>query len=80
MLGDTVVSDGKEFIVIWDGGEGLIPARETRVSDTWESPKRIYNKTGVHSVKEQRKKALALLAEIDISDLVDDTSDMEDLE
>lgn len=29
----------------------LVPDRETRVSDTWTPPRRLYNKTGKHSKK-----------------------------
>lgn len=44
MVGDTVVSDGVEFVVIWDGGEGLIADRPTKPNVFWTPPKRIYNK------------------------------------
>jgi hypothetical protein len=34
------------FEVVWSGGEGLTADRETLPSDTWQPPKRIYNRTG----------------------------------
>lgn len=45
MLGDLVIDDGIEFIIVWAGGEGLAADRETR-SLNWVAPKRLYNKTG----------------------------------
>lgn len=79
MVGDTIVSEGQEFIVVWDGGEGLIADRPSKVSDTWAAPKRIYNKTGNHSVKQQKQKALDLLTSLDTSELTEDT-DMEEFD
>lgn len=48
MIGETVTSDGIEFVVVWAGGEGLIADRET-INLDWTAPKRLYNKTGKHS-------------------------------
>lgn len=50
-LGDTILVNGVEMEVVWAGGEGLIPDRETKVSGTWTPPNRLYNKTGKHSKK-----------------------------
>lgn len=44
MIGDQVFSDGIEFEVIWAGGEGLVPPRETKPGLFWSAPKRVYNK------------------------------------
>ena len=44
MIGDIVRDDGEVYEVVWSGGEGLIPDRETKPSIFWTSPKRIYNK------------------------------------
>ena len=56
MIGDTVIDrDGTEYEVVWDGGEGLVADRETRVTGTWEPPNRIYNKTGKHAKKNKTK-------------------------
>lgn len=43
-LGDTVVSEGVEYEVVWDGGEGLVGERITKVTGVWTPPKRLYNK------------------------------------
>jgi hypothetical protein len=43
-IGDTVVSDGVEFEVVWDGGEGLVGSRQTKPIGFWTPPKRLYNK------------------------------------
>lgn len=51
MIGDTHIDDGVEFEVIWEGGEGLVAERQTKVSDTWTPPLRQYNKTGKHTKK-----------------------------
>lgn len=50
-IGDTVVSEGIEFEVTWNGGEGLTSNRETKSAPaiTEISPRRRpYNKTGKH--------------------------------
>lgn len=52
MIGDTFLDDGTEFEVVWSGGEGLIPDRESRPSDLWEPPKRAYNKKSDYWTKE----------------------------
>ena len=44
MIGDTIVDDGETYEVVWSGGEGLIPDRETKPSGFWTPPKRLYNK------------------------------------
>lgn len=44
MVGDTVTVDGEEYEVVWDGGEGLIGDRVTKVTGFWTPPKRLYNK------------------------------------
>ena len=44
MIGDIIRDDGETFEVVWAGGEGLIPDRETKPSGFWTPPKRIYNK------------------------------------
>jgi hypothetical protein len=36
----------KVYTVVWNGGEGLVPDRETKHVGSWETPKRAYNKTG----------------------------------
>lgn len=51
MIGDVVVSEGIEFEVVWDGGEGLVADRQTKVGLEWKAPPRMYNKTGRHSKK-----------------------------
>jgi hypothetical protein len=55
MKGDIHVVDGVEMVVIWDGGEGLVPSRETKVSETWTAPGRLYNKTGKHAKSGKKK-------------------------
>lgn len=47
----TRIINGVEYEVVWAGGEGLIPDRETKVTDNWTPPHRIYNRTGKHSKK-----------------------------
>ena len=50
-----------DYTVVWSGalerkGKAkikLVPDRETLVSDTWTPPRRLYNKTGKHSKKNQ---------------------------
>jgi hypothetical protein len=37
-----------EFEIVWAGGEGLIPPRESKVNEFWTPPTRTYNKTGKH--------------------------------
>lgn len=44
MIGDIVTDDGETYEVVWSGGEGLVPSRETKPSGFWSPPKRIYNK------------------------------------
>jgi hypothetical protein len=43
-LGDTVIADGIEYEVVWDGGEGLIGDRMSKQTGIWIGPKRLYNK------------------------------------
>lgn len=50
-VGDTVTINGVEFEVVWSGGEGLIPDRQTKVPAGWTPPPRIYNRTGKHAKK-----------------------------
>lgn len=47
-IGDRVISEGVEYEVIWSGGPLLAP-RDSRPDDLWESPPRVYNKTGNHT-------------------------------
>ena len=49
MIGDIYISDGVEFEVIWNGEEGLIPARDTKPGEFWKPPNRLYNKRGTHT-------------------------------
>lgn len=44
MIGDEVTDDGMTYEVVWSGGEGLVPGRETKPSGFWTPPKRLYNK------------------------------------
>jgi hypothetical protein len=44
MVGDTVVIDGVEYEILWAGGEGLIEDRQTKPTELWRPPGRIYNK------------------------------------
>ena len=46
MIGDKIVSDGEDFIVVGSGGEGLVGVRDSRTSETWEAPPRKYVKSG----------------------------------
>lgn len=55
-IGDNVISDGIEFEVIWDGGEGLIPERPTKITGFWSAPKRIYNKSSDYWTKPRIKR------------------------
>lgn len=50
-VGTTVTIGGVDYEVVWDGGEGLVAPRVTKVGDTWTAPSRIYNKTGKHKGK-----------------------------
>lgn len=44
-----------EFDTIWNGGEGLIPPRDTRESETWSPPRRLYNRSGKFKGKSKLK-------------------------
>lgn len=44
LIGDIVISDGETYEVVWAGGEGLVPDRDTKPSSFWTPPKRLYNK------------------------------------
>ena len=57
MIGDIIKDDGETFEVVWAGGEGLIPDRETKPSGFWTPPKRIYNKKSDYWVKPRVDKA-----------------------
>ena len=49
MVGDVYKSDGEEFEVIWDGGEGLVAPRESRPSSLWAAPlARLYNRKSAY--------------------------------
>lgn len=48
-IGDTINVDGIEYEIMWAGGEGLIPERESKPSDTWQAGPRAYNRTGKFS-------------------------------
>lgn len=39
-----MVVDGVEFEVVWAGGEGLVPDRQTKNLGFWTPPPRLYNK------------------------------------
>lgn len=41
----------EEFEVVWSGGPGLIPDRETKVVGIWTPPRRIYNWSGKYTGK-----------------------------
>lgn len=49
MIGDTVIVDGVELEVVWAGGEGLVPDRESKSTGFWVAPKRLYNKSGLYT-------------------------------
>lgn len=51
MTGDIVLIGGTQYEIVWNGEEGLIPERQTKVIGAWEPPKRIYNKTGKYARK-----------------------------
>lgn len=59
MIGDTIVNDGIEFEVIWDGGEGLIPPRDTKNIGFWTPPKRLYNKKSEYWTREKTPDSIA---------------------
>lgn len=67
MIGDTITVEGVDYEVLWCGGEGLVPDRQTKVGDTWRPPPRLYNKTGKHSKK--NKLVQPELEIIDVRDL-----------
>ena len=59
-IGDTVVSEGIEYVVVWDGGPLLGPRDTKTAPDTvWNPPARIYKKDGVryNKTKENAKNA-----------------------
>lgn len=56
LIGEIVKSDGEEFVVIWAGGESLIPDRVTKIIGAWTAPHRIYNKTGKHTAEAKARK------------------------
>ena len=51
MIGDTYIDDHIEFVVVWSGGDGLIPDRTTKTTEFWVPPNRLYNKTGQYKKK-----------------------------
>lgn len=63
-VGDVYISDGIEFEVIWDGGEGLIGGRDTKPSGFWTPPKRLYNKKSEYWAKKDRAKLEELDGEV----------------
>lgn len=50
-IGDTVVSNGVVYEVVWSGEMELIGDRATKHLGPWEPPKRLYNKTGKYAKK-----------------------------
>ena len=44
MIGDIITEDGTVYEVVWAGGDGLLPDRETKPNEFWTPPKRLYNK------------------------------------
>lgn len=44
MVGDSVIIDGVEYEIVWNGGEGLLPERDTRTHIRTLPDKRLYNK------------------------------------
>lgn len=44
--------DGETYEIVWSGGEGLVPDRESRPSGFWTPPKRLY--TGPAVVKDRK--------------------------
>lgn len=56
-VGDRYLSDGLELEVIWDGGEGLTADVQTKPSEIWTPPKRIYNKKSDYWTKPRKKRA-----------------------
>lgn len=42
-MGNSIIDDGVEMEVVWDGGE-LLPPRATIPDLTWEPPRRLYNR------------------------------------
>jgi hypothetical protein len=49
MIGDIVYDDGILYEVVWNGGEGLVGSRETRLSGP--PSLRAYNKSGKYAKK-----------------------------
>lgn len=79
MVGDVHLSDGVEFEVVWDGGEGLIPPRDTKNIGFWTAPKRLYNKKAEYwsnLKKEKDEYEESILTEVVVCDGNQDT-DME---
>ena len=72
MIGDTIIDDGETYEVVWAGGEGLVPDRETKPSGFWTPPKRIYNKKSDYWTK-PRTLDKADGTSDDLSSLVEDT-------
>lgn len=60
--GSTILVDGQEFVVVWNGEVGLIGDRLSKPGLGWTPPNRAYNKTGNHVKTKQ----------LDLSDLGDD--------
>lgn len=39
-----MIHEDVEYEVVWNGGE-LLPPRDSKPSETWQAPKRLYKKT-----------------------------------
>lgn len=63
-IGDTVISEGIEYEVVWSGGEGLVANRETKFLGVWTAPPRLYNKTGNHSKKPKIEPTIITIEEV----------------